>query len=637
MLTTMRQSIRSLQSILWLVIAAFVVTIFYAWGKGGAANNPAGILAWVDGEEILYRDYNHELQNLALSLQQAAGGEQLDPETIERLGLRQRALDSLIQRRILAHAAASIGVEVSDAELSDAIRAIPTFQEGGLFRKDYYDAFLRNRRLTADVFEANQRELIQAFHLAQLVGGALTVTDAEIADAYRLQGESLKVEYCLLTPERLRGRVEVSEEDLTAYHAAHPERYQAAEEARIAYLTFRPADFEEGITPTDDELRDEYENHLEDFEAQETVRARHILLRVADDADDATVAAVQARANELYDKAVGGADFAELARAESEDTTASVGGDLGEFTRGQMVPEFEEAAFSTPVGEVYGPLRTSFGFHVIKVEDHQPGGLKPQEEVIDILRQRVVHRQSKTVCLAQATSAQGQLADGVDPDQVATDVGLTWQEAGPFTVAAAPLPRPLVEALFETPAGQVGRPVEAGELFYVFRSLERIPARPQTLEEARDQVEAHLRQERASELAREVAVAWKTAVEQGEKLEQLAAEYDLSVDLPAPFTRATPPPALATYGDLRSLFRSGSGDVTTLDGVSGVAVVHILEKVAPDAAALEGARDGIEQQLLAAKRQLAMTVLLNNLREKAKVRLNEPVLVQVLGRAAAAS
>jgi len=634
MLTTMRQSIRSLQSILWLVIAAFIITIFYAWGKGGAANNPSGILAWVDGQEILYRDYAQELQNLSLSVQQAMGGKSIDPAMIEQLGLKQRALDNLIQRRMLADAAEEAGIEVSDAELSDAIRATPAFQEGGLFRKEFYDAFLRNRRMTPDLFEASQRELLQSVHLSQAVRGSLAVSDDEVADAYRQQAERVRAAYCVLPAAQLRDRVAVTDEELAAYHDAHPERYEAPPQASIAYLALRPADFAAEVTPTDDELTAEYENHLEDFEIPESVRARHILFRVAPDADEATVQAAEARAQEVYQKAVAGEDFAALARENSEDTTASVGGDLGEFRRGQMVPAFEEAAFVTPVGEVAGPVRTSFGFHVIKVEAHNPGGLQPKEAVLDTLRERVAQRQAKTVALSRASALQGQLADGVDPAQVANDAGLTWQEAGPFTAADAPLPKPLVEALFETPEGQVGRPVEADDRFYVFRAVQRIAARTESLDEARSEVESDLRGDKAKALAATTGEQWRVALDGGGDLAQLAGELGLATVTSAPFTRANPPGALRSYGDVTPIFDLPAGrSALTLTGAEGVAVVQRLELIPPDAAGMASARQEIERRLLAAKHQLAMEVLLTHLQDEAKVRLNDKVLAQILASA----
>jgi peptidyl-prolyl cis-trans isomerase D len=634
MLTTMRQSIRSLQSILWLVIAAFIITIFYAWGKGGAANNPAGILAWVDGEEILHRDYAQELHNLSLSVQQAMGGNSIDPAMIEQLGLKRRALDNLIQRRMLANAATDAGIEVSDAELSEAIRATPSFQEGGLFRKEFYDAFLRNRRMTADIFEASQRELLQSVHLSQLVRGSLAVSDDEVAEAYRQQAEKVRAAYCVLPVAQLRDRVRFTEDELVAYHAAHPERYQAPAQASAAYLTLRPADFVTEVTPSDDDLTTEYEDHLEDFEIPESVRARHILIRVASDADEATVQAAETRAQEVYQKAVAGEDFAALAREKSEDTTASVGGDLGEFRRGQMVPAFEEAAFATPAGDVASPVRTSFGFHVIKVEAHNAGGLQPKEAVADTLRERVAQRQAKTVALARASALQGQLADGVDPAQVASDAGLTWQEAGPFTAADAPLPPPLVEALFETLEGQVGRPVEADDRFYVFRAVQRIPARTESLDEARSRVERDLRGEKAKALAETTSERWLIALDGGGDLAQLAGGLGLATVTSAPFTRANPPGALRSYGDVTPLFDLPADRAAlTLNGAEGVAVVHRLDLIPPDPAGMASARGEIERRLLAVKHQLAMEVLLTHLQEEAKVRLNDKVLAQILASA----
>jgi peptidyl-prolyl cis-trans isomerase D len=631
MLTTMRQSIRSLQSILWLVIAAFIVTIFYAWGKGGAANNPAGILAWVDGQEILYRDYAQEFQNLALSFQQATGGKSLDPAMIEQLGLKRRALDSLIQRRLLARAAKAVGIEVSDAELRDAIRNSAAFQDGGVFRKEFYDAFLRNRHMTADIFETNQRELLQSVHLSQMVRDSLTVSDAEVAEAYRRQAEKLRVAYAVLQVDDLLDRVTMTDDELAAYYAAHTDRYVAPQEARIAYLTLRPADFAEEVKPSAEELTAEYESHLEDFERPETVRARHILFRVAASADEATVAAAEARAQAVYERAVAGEDFAALAREYSEDTTASVGGELGEFHRGQMVPAFEDAAFGAEPGTVVGPVRTSFGFHVIKVEAHDPGGLQPQESVAGELRRRVVERQAKTIALARASALQGQLADGVDPAQVAADAGLVWQEAGPFTAANAPLPKPLVEALFETSQGQVGRPVEADDLFYVFRAVERIPARTKALDEARDEVESDLRKEKAQALATKTADEWCAALDAGGDLATLAGELELTTTTTAPFKRSNLPAALRAYGNAADIFElPDNHSAIALDGAGAVAVVHRLEVIPPDETGLAAAREQIERTLLAAKHQLAMEVLVTDLHEAAKIRYNDKVLSQVL-------
>lgn len=631
MLTTMRQSIRSLQSVLWLVIAAFIVTIFYAWGKGGAANNPAGILAWVDGEEILYRDYAQEFQNLALSFQQATGGTSLDPAMIEQLGLKRRALDNLVQRRLLANAAEDVGIEVSDAELRDAIRNSPGFQEGGVFRKEFYDAYLRNRRMTADIFETNQRELLQSIHLSQLVRGSLAVSDGEVAEAYRQQAEKVRIAYTVVQVDQLLDRVKMNDEEIAASYATHTERYVAPEQARIAYLTLRPADFAAEVQPSTEELTAEYESHLEDFERPETVRARHILSRVAATADEAAVQAAEARAQAIYERAVAGEDFATLARATSEDTTASVGGDLGEFHRGQMVPAFEDATFGAAAGEVVGPVRTSFGFHVIKVEAHDPGGLRPQEAVADELRRRVVERQAKTIALARASALQGQLADGADPTQVASDAGLTWQEAGPFAAADVPLPQPLVEALFETGQGQVGRPVEAGDVFYVFRAVERIPARTESLDEARAQVESDLRSEKAQALATATAEEWRAALDAGGDLAKLAGEIGLSTTTTAPFTRANLPAALRAYGDATEVFDLPEGrSAITLSGAGGAAVMHRLEVIPPDEAGLAGAQEQIERHLLAAKHQLTMEVLVTNLQQEAKIRFNDKVLTQVL-------
>lgn len=636
MLTSMRESIRSLQAILWLVIAAFVVTIFYAWGKGGAANNPTGIVAWVDGDQVLYHDYQMELNNLLDSLRQATGGT-VDPKLVEQLGLKRRALDNLVSRRLLAHAASQMGLSVSDAELLDTIRAITDFQQDGRFEKRFYDDYLRRRRLSPDQFERNRRELLGAFHLSRLVRGTLTVSDAEVAEQYRLQGEKLKVSYCLLDPVRLVGQVKVDDAALTAYHAAHGERYLVGEQVKVATLTFRPADLEPEVKPTDDELREAYEMHLDRYEVPETVRARHILLRVAQDADPAKVKEVENKAIEILAQANDGGDFAALAKEYSEDTTAAQGGELGEFHRGQMVPAFEEAAFAAQAGEVVGPVQTQFGFHLIQVEAHTEARLRPLEEVKEQVRDEVVKRQAKALALVRASALQEAIADGGDADRLAEEAKLAWQTTGPLDATRVALPKPVVEAAMATAAGSVAPPVEADGLFYVVRTTERIEARPKSLEEAKEAVRADLIQERATALADETARRWVEAINNGTALTTLAKGLGVEVAEPAPFTHNQPPASLAAFGNLREMFDLPKDrSALLLQGPRGSAVVEVAKHIAPDAAGLEAAKEQLRNQLLTAKHQLAMEVVTARLQEEAQVKLNQKVVARILGSGGAA-
>ncbi|NCO58055.1 MAG: hypothetical protein COW73_11685 [Nitrospirae bacterium CG18_big_fil_WC_8_21_14_2_50_70_55] len=631
MLTTMRESIRSLQAILWLVIAAFVVTIFYAWGKGGAANNPTGIVAWIDGDQLLYNDYQMELNNLLDSLRQATNGE-VDPKLVEQLGLKQRALDNLISRRLLAHAAAEMGLPVSNAELLDTIQAITEFQEGGQFQRRNYDAYLRRQRLAPEQFETNRRELLAGFHLARLVRGTLTVSDTEVAEAYRLQGEQIKVAYCRINPAQLARQVQVDDATLTAFHAAHAERYMVPEQVKVATLTFRPADFEQEVTPSDGELHEAYETHLDRYEVPEGVRARHILLRVAQDADPAKVKEVENKAIELLAKAQEGGDFAALAKQYSEDSTAAQGGDLGEFHRGQMVPAFEEAAFAAQAGEIVGPVQTAFGFHLIQIESHTEGGLRPLEEVREAVRAELVKEQAKALALARGSALQEAISNGGDPNQLANEAKLTWQDAGWLDATSHALPPPVVEAAMANPAGTVTPPVEADGLFYLVRTEERSAARPKSLEEAKEAVRTDLLAERATALASDTARQWIEAIHGGKTLAELAKGLGLMVVEPPPFTRGQPPAPLTALGDVRKAFDLPQDrSALLLDSPGGVAVVEVVKHIAPDPAGLEAAKAELTNQLLTAKHQLAMEVLTARLRDEAQIKLNQKVVARLLG------
>ena len=198
----------------------------------------------------------------------------------------------------------------------------------------------------------------------------LALSDAEVEREYRSRNEKAKLQVVALTADKFRDKVTVNDADLASYYAAHQAEYRKGEQRKVKYLLVDRDQMRSKIMITPQEIESYYNQNVQQFQQPEQVRASHILLKT----EGKDEAAVRKQAEDILKQAKApGADFAALAKKYSEDSTASNGGDLNFFGRGQMVKEFEAAAFTLPVGGTSDLVKTTYGFHIIKVTDSRPG------------------------------------------------------------------------------------------------------------------------------------------------------------------------------------------------------------------------------------------------------------------------
>ena len=157
-----------IKSILWMIVVAFVATIFYSWGMGGASGSRGGVVATVDGIKIHYGEYDQSFNNLVDFYREQYKG-QFSDEMVKTLDLKTAALDALIQKKLLLNEAEKQNIMISEEELIDRVKSIPTFQKGNSFSPSLYNNFLKYRRQTAKDFEENQRELLAIEKMEKLI------------------------------------------------------------------------------------------------------------------------------------------------------------------------------------------------------------------------------------------------------------------------------------------------------------------------------------------------------------------------------------------------------------------------------------------------------------------------------------
>ncbi len=329
-------------------------------------------------------------------------------QKIGRDRLTDLAAQTLVQQALLAEEGERLGLEVSDDELRAFVRAMPGFQdrpgEPGS-GKQAYDRFVQQEYGSHRTFNRVLRDDLLAQKAARLITRTAAVSESEARDAVRLLHEEVELALVVLDPAKPPGAVEISDEQV--------KELLAKDEARV---------------------RKAYETQSHRFHVPERVRARHILFRVKPDAPADQVEAARKQAEEALAAIRGGADFAAVARERSEDpSTKEKGGELGLFSRGQMVKPFEDAAFALSPGQVSDVVRTDFGFHVIQVEAREPAKDQSFEEVRDTLaRELLAQDAGKAAVRKEAESLAAAVKEGKSLEEVAREDGLTLTRPGPL-------------------------------------------------------------------------------------------------------------------------------------------------------------------------------------------------------------
>jgi len=430
MLSTIREHADSwlIKAILWLIIFAFVGTIFYSWGMGGASNSGGGVIATVQGDKIFQGEYDRTFNNLVDFYRQQFKN-QFSDEMIKKLDLKNQALEALIQKKLLLQEAEKQNLRVSDTELISHIQGLQVFQSEKKFSEKSYRNYLQFQRVTPGQFEYNQRENLILTKLEKLFGTSSKVSQSEIQEAFRNEEEKSKLDYVRFNDDHFEADKVFSDQELNNFFQTNKKQFEIPSQIQVEYVKIVPKIYLAEISPRDEDIEDYYKTKIADFRVKKMYQARHILSHVksAEIEGDASTEEKQkqaeekakARATELLGKVKAGADFGEVAKKHSDDPgSGTQGGSLGEFPKGTMVSAFESALDKLAIGGISEPVLTPFGYHIIKLESRTEERFKPldevREEVIQALKKikarQKVRRTAKHIYQDAENSADLKLA-----------------------------------------------------------------------------------------------------------------------------------------------------------------------------------------------------------------------------------
>ena len=409
-------------------------------------------------------------------------------------------LDTLIVQRAVIVQARKMGIDVSDKELGEALQSFPWLMQDGAFIgiSRYQDAVLQQTGMSVVDFEAELRSRLLEDKIRSVVTDGAQVSAQEVREEFQRRNTKAKVQYVLIDPSQYIKAVEVTPQALDAYFKRDPQKYKMPEQRKVRYVVISPDDVRGRVKVTDEEARQYYTQHLSDYRIPDRVKVAHILFKTTGK-NPTEIADIQKKAEDVLKQIKGGTDFGETAKKDSDDGSASKGGELGWVVRGQTVKEFEDKAFAMKPGEVSSLVKTVYGIHIIKLEDKQTAHLQTLDEVkgaiiADLEKQRIADAQQKlaTDLVTELKSKPG------DFEALARKAGLQPQTSPLFhygqAVADLGSGDSFENLAFQLHKGEVGMPISVPKGQAILEMADIVPEHVPTLDEVRARVEEDYRE-----------------------------------------------------------------------------------------------------------------------------------------------
>ena len=362
-----------------LLLGLIAVTFVISFGVGGFFGDQKEVVAKVNGQEILIKEYRSAYENRLKALRQQFG--ENTEKFAEQFNLRQQVFNELIDRHLLLAQAQDFNLIATDLELQNFISQQPYFQKNGQFDYNTYETVLKQNRLIRHEYESSLRTDLLLQKKQQLLGAGLVLSENEVEAAYKSDYEKTEVDFLHFDPRAFRGKTTADENELIAFHKENPDKFQTLDQFKMEYFVISTDEYQDTVTVKEREIRRYYKKNAENYVTPAEVKASHILFKLDAEISDEDKNNKIQELKDLLVKIINGESFADLAKAHSEDGSAADGGDLGWFKAGEMVPAFEEAAFTLEAGQVSDVVETPFGLHLIKVFERKEEVTKNLDDV----------------------------------------------------------------------------------------------------------------------------------------------------------------------------------------------------------------------------------------------------------------
>ncbi|MBI5843453.1 MAG: SurA N-terminal domain-containing protein [Deltaproteobacteria bacterium] len=605
------------------IILGSIVLVFVFWGMGNFAQDDKDFVATVNGERITTAQFEQGLKNLRNYYQNQFKDKFNELE--KQLDLETKTVDQLVEARLWTQAATRLGFSVTDDELRKEISGLPWFSATGGFSEERYKEILRNMGYGRGQFEENIRETLLRQKLQDFASSAATVSESEILARYNSDGRRIAVDWVAFEPSHYTPAAS-SEKEARKYFEDHEDDYRTEPVMKAAVLAFQPGAFAGRVDVPADDIAAYYEEKASEFDAPKQVSARHILIKTDPNAAKEVDEAARLKALELEKRVRSGEDFAELAKANSDCPSKERGGDLGFFDQKTMTKAFADKAFSMKPGEISGPVKTEFGWHIIKLEQVKEGHKMSLEEASGQIRARLAMEDADELAFQEAQKAESATL-GVDSlEEAAKKLGMTVITTDYFTKqgpAGMPNGAAFADAAFELEKGDFSETIQVPGAYYVIQVLDKKKSAIPAFEAVKDRVMADLAKKKAGDMARQAAVKFIAATASGKSFAELAPLYGLGVKSSEPFSRGQSIPGMAPdEGVTREVFmlsKAAPFSSKPVPGKVGFMVFALKKEELPDPKGLAAKRDELVTTLIRQKQARILEAYTKGLKAKAVV------------------
>ena len=632
-----------LGGLLVIVCVMMVVTLIPGGGflneLFGGGLTTQGVLARVGNQDISVQEVG--LQARRIAKQQFKGN--VPPGLMAYI--MPQAAQSVIARRMLVYEADRMGLGVSNEELANVLHqgqmGEVLFPGGKFIGEQEYEMLIQSQfNLSVAQFEQEVKGEIAQKKLLSLITAPVSVSDKDVSDEVKKHDTKVKFEYAVLTLDDLKKQINPTDAELKAFYDQYKQQYANSipERRKAQYIVIETAKLTDKVPVTQAELQQYYNQHQDEYRIPETVTVRHILIKTPTPGpdgkvDQAGVDAARKKAEDIAKQLKAGGNFAELAKKNSDDPgSAQNGGLLPPLTKGRTVPEFEQAAFNTPVGQTTDIIRTSYGFHIIHVEARQQAHLKSLDEVKPEIEAVLKGQKASTEAQNLANGVQN-LARTAGMSRAAAEKGLTVTTVGPVA-QGDPLPGvgdapELVSAIFSAKKGDppASAPLPQGYAIYQVTDIQ--PPQTPTFEQIKAKVEEQFKQQRAQTQLAQKTQQLADRAHAEHDLDKAAKEAGATVKTSDLVDRTSQVPEVgAMSGGASAAFDMKPGEISgpIQAGNNGV-VIKVLELQQPSPEQLKQNWDSVKETLLEQKRNEIEGLYLENLRtrleKEGKVRINK--------------
>ena len=636
MLDRMRRHRAWLKWSLAVVVVSFVALYIPSLMRDnaqGAANN--AVVANVEGREITAAQFRRVYQAQMQQYRQSYGAN-IDERLLKQLGIDQRIVQQMIQEEASLAEAKRLGISASDAEVRERILSLPAFQDNGQFIGDQrYRQLLRMQTppMRPEDFEDSMRRGIIAEKLQAALTGWVTVADTEVIAEFKKRNEKVKLAVVNFPADKFREATVAGDAEVSKYFDDHKETYRIPEKRKVRYVVIDQEALRQKATVTGQQIERAYNDNIQQYSTPEQVRASHILLQT-EGKDDA---AVKKQAEDLLAQIKKGADFAELAKKNSQDEgSASKGGDLDFFGKGQMVAEFDKVAFTLQPGQLSDVVKSQFGYHIIKVTDKRAASQKTLAEVRPQIEDQLKWEQAQTAAQKLADQVASELKKPADFESVARARALQTGETGLFLpdepIAGIGISPMVGQRAFSMKEGEISEPLRTPQGFaFITVTGKQAPYVPK-LDEVKNKVRDDVVKEKAIETARQKAAAIDPGMKSGD-FDKAAKAAGLEVKTTDLIARGAPIGEIgvspAVEAAAFALPAGGVSDPIVTD--NGAAIVKVLERKEIAADDMAKQKDALRTELLNDRKQKFFAAYMAKARQRMKIQINRETIAQIIG------